>query len=98
MKTSKEMYAHVDQWLKTGKTQREYVKALDISKDSFSYWVNKYRREFGNNKSTAIDSVSRNIPSEYSFIQVSEESTANIKSKKPQAEIKLPNGVHIIIY
>jgi len=98
MNTSKEMYVHVERWLSTGKTQKEYVKELDISKDSFSYWVNKYRREFGTNKSISIDSAPTNNPTEYSFIQVSEESVAGKKSKYPQAEIKLPNGVQIIIY
>ncbi|MFQ3578778.1 MAG: hypothetical protein SNJ71_01380 [Bacteroidales bacterium] len=97
MNKSKKMYELVELWLGSGKTQREYVKDLDITKDSFSYWVNKYRREFGKDNKTD-GTVHKNRSKEYSFIQVSSEPAPTTKVKTPQAEIKLPGGIHIIVY
>ncbi len=97
MKQSKKMYEHVEQWLGSGKTQREYVKDLGITKDSFSYWVKKYRREFGQ-RSNGEDTAPEIRSNDYSFIEVSSQPAATTKAKIPQAEIKLPNGVHIIVY
>lgn len=100
MKTSKEMYTHVERWLNSGKTQVEFAKEINITKDSFSYWVKKYRREFDTNKSGKLDSVSKKFKDKYSFIELPSEPIINPVSKTriPQAEITLPNGVQIIIY
>lgn len=39
------MFELVEDYLKSGKTQREYSLQLGIGKAKFSYWVCKYKRQ-----------------------------------------------------
>ena len=45
-KNSKEdMYTTIEGWLSSGQSQYKISKELGISRNTFKYWLNKYRKE-----------------------------------------------------
>ena len=45
MNFEKQMYELVEDFLRSGKTQREYSLQLWIGRAKFNYWVCKYKRQ-----------------------------------------------------
>ena len=45
MNLEKQMYELVEDYLRSGKTQREYSLQAGIGKAKFNYWVCKYKRQ-----------------------------------------------------
>jgi len=38
------MFARVDEWIKSGRTLREFSSSIGLSKSCFEYWVRKKRK------------------------------------------------------
>lgn len=73
--------SHIDQWSTSGLTQTEYCRRNDLSRDRFTYWKMKFKRE--------------NLPVE--FVQIQTESMAfNQTGLKlnigPGLQIEIPDG------
>jgi hypothetical protein len=44
MKKTETMFALVDEWKKSGKTQKVFCQEMDLKVGTFAYWVAKKRR------------------------------------------------------
>lgn len=42
------MYSIIDSWLSSGQSQYKISKELGMSRNTFKYWLDKYRKEMGN--------------------------------------------------
>jgi hypothetical protein len=81
------MYSEIELFFASGLTQREFVKGKDYTKDSFHYWLTKYRLE------------KKTLPSEdqekvFHEIDLSKAPNTSVKL----LELTTRSGVHIIIY
>lgn len=79
MRTSEEMFPVVEDWLRSGLTQKEYSKQHQLSAHILPYWVGRYRQTHPNTH-----------PQPASFIQVST-AAASVQGM----EVALPTGVVI---
>ena len=79
-----EMYAVIEQWKGSGKSQRAICKETGVSLHIFRYWLKKQRTE----QAAVNDKVNNND----SFIPVSAERPVSL----PEIQIMYPNGVTII--
>lgn len=77
------MYAVIEQWKGSGKSQQSICKEAGISLHIFKYWLNKQRTE-----EAAIDNTANN---KGPFIPLSVEHPAGF----PDVQILYPNGVTV---
>jgi len=81
-----EMYTTVESWLSSDLTQNTFCKQEQLNKNTFWYWLNKYRKE------TAVldtDNEAKN------FIPVKFISPPEIPDHYDHLEICYPNGIRI---
>ena len=95
MNLSKEesMFVKVDEWKRSGQSQREFALSIGLSKSSFDYWVRKKRKLDGN--SPAFVELSPFVKP-----KVSVEVTSKHPEFEPQAQIvfTFPSGMCIKVY
>ena len=45
----KQMFSHIQKWEQTSLSQKDYCKEQGIKMHIFSYWLDKYRKQFSKN-------------------------------------------------
>ena len=84
MRTSKEMFPVVEEWLQSGLSQKAYSQRHDLPLHILPYWAGRYRK-------THQDPITASAPSlQGHFIPVS-----TVKSMNRGMETVLPTGVVI---
>lgn len=79
--TKAEMFAHIDSWRNSGKSQKVYCEQADLAYTTFQYWAKKFRRETVQDKAPAI------APG---FIPV------KVKSDPEMVREQVPNQLHFL--
>jgi hypothetical protein len=82
-----EMYGKIEDFLSREITQKEYCQQENLAPSSFSYWLQKYRKEHG------LFSEKAPIPS--GFIPLKFSSDSPPTGSATDCEVQLPNGVLI---
>jgi hypothetical protein len=77
------MYALVQQWQQSGKTQKQFSEENHIKLATFVYWVQKRRQE--------------NVP-DHGFASLTISQETGIGNPTPKLEIELTGGIVVRIY
>ena len=56
------MYSHVEDWKASGLKQATYCENLGLKLPTFSYWVQKYHKEFSQSVTSSFVSISKADP------------------------------------
>jgi len=93
--TSETMIAHVNMWMDSGISMKDYASKIGVTKGKFWYWVNKV-------KSTKTPTSQNPQFIDLASITDSLKCVDNISQKKgisnPQMELVFPSGVILKIY
>jgi hypothetical protein len=79
-----QMFALIEEWEMSNKSQDHFAKSYKISKSTFCYWRKKYRNEFG-------EETGKMIP-----INFEKPKLQTLDSSDSKIEIVYPNGVRIV--
>lgn len=85
--TKEEMYLAIEIWQESGLSQYKYCKQEGMSRNTFKYWLNKYRNETG-----------KSFPTTNSFIPVhlSQPKDRTVGyNKQREITITYPNGTEV---
>ena len=89
------MIAHVNEWVGSGMSIRDFARKIEISKGKFEYWVNKVKNSNEPNRQT---SHFIEISALTDTLKPSGEAHKLMKSSAPQIELTFPGGLVLKIY
>lgn len=87
------MFAKVDEWIKSGKSMREFAASVGLSKSCFEYWVRK-KQKASLSSPEFVELVTSDNP------VVSMQQSSNHNKIPPQAQIvfTFPGGMCVKVY
>lgn len=81
------MFALIEEWKDSGKTQKQFSAEKGIKYSTFLYWMKKYRRSSGRNNGF--------LPLE---VVASGDHDNTDKSDQPKVEVEFSSGIILRIY